>query len=313
MFGKILTAIDNSSLGQQVFNEALTLAKNCNAQLLLLHVLSDEEVGYPDVHNLSDHLDRWEASKQAGLRLLEAHQKTATAADIKAAIAQTPGTSGQTICDIARSWGADAIIVGHRGLSGFQELVRGSVSNYLVHHASCSVLTVLGQADPTWEQMLVAIDGSTISRHAFDQALSLAQATGATLNLLHVLSVEDKGSPSVLSLRDANFERQWEAFAQPSLEMLRSHQALAAAAGVEAVTHQKLGSNPGRVICDLAHGLKIDCIVVGRRGLSGLSEMLMGSVSNYVTHYAPCSVLTVQGVRVNPTASDTQLASTHSH
>ena len=313
MFGKILTAIDNSTLGLQVFNEALALAKICNANLLLLHVLSDEEIGYPDVHNLTDHLDRWETSKLNGLRLLEAHQKTAIDAGIKTGITQTPGTSGRTICEIAEGWQADVIIVGHRGLSGLKELVHGSVSNYLVHHAPCSVLTVLGSTEPTWNQILVAIDGSTISRNAFDQALALAQASTAHLHLLHVLSVEDKGSPSIFALRDPNFERQWEAFAKPSLEMLRSHQAIAHAAGVEATIHQKLGSNPGRVICDLAHGLDIDRIVVGRRGISGLNEMLMGSVSNYVTHYAPCSVLTVQGGRSGATTPDQELASTHSN
>jgi len=36
-------------------------------------------------------------------------------------------------------------------------------------------------------------------------------------------------------------------------------------------------------------------VVVGRRGHSGLSELFLGSVSNYVLHRAPCSVLTIQG------------------
>ncbi len=313
MFGKILTAINNSALGNQVFNRALTLARAFNAQLLLLHVLSDEEIGYPDVRNLADHLDRWEASKQTGLQVLEGHLRTAIAAGVKTTIAQTPGASGKTICETACNWQADVIVVGHRGLTGMQELVQGSVSNYLVHHAPCAVFTVSGQTELTCQQILVAIDGSAISRQAFDQALTLAQTLGAKLHLLHVLSVEDKGSPSIFALRDPNFERQWEAFAQPSLNMLRSHEAIAQAVGVETEIHQKLGSNPGRVICDLARELQFDLIVVGRRGLTGLSEMLMGSVSNYVIHYAPCSALIVQGGRSSSsTPSENQLA-THSN
>lgn len=313
MFGKILTAIDNSALGNQVFTQALALARAFNAQLLLLHVLSDEEVGYPDVHNLADHLDRWEASKQTGLQILESHLRTAIAAGVKTTIAQTPGASGKTICETARNWEAEVIVVGHRGLSGVQELVQGSVSNYLVHHAPCAVLTVAAQSTPTDQQILVAIDGSSIARQAFDQALTLAQTLGAKLHLLHVLSVEDKGSPSLFALRDPNFERQWEVFAQPSLDMLRSHQAIAQAVGVETEIHQKLGSNPGRVICDLARELQFDLIVVGRRGLTGLSEMLMGSVSNYVTHYAPCSVLTAQGGRSSTSTPAANQLATHSN
>jgi hypothetical protein len=34
---------------------------------------------------------------------------------------------------------------------------------------------------------------------------------------------------------------------------------------------------------------------MGRRGRTGISELLLGSVSNYVTHHATCSVLIVQG------------------
>jgi nucleotide-binding universal stress UspA family protein len=312
MIERILTAIDNSTLSDHVFAEALSLAKLSHAQLLLLHVLSDEEIGYPDVHNLAEHLGRWEEYKQRGLELLQLRRKTATEAGVTTSLTQTPGTSGRTICEVAREWGADVIVVGHRGRSGLGELLQGSVSNYLVHHSPCSVLTTLGQEKPAFQQILVAIDGSVESRQAFNVAMDLARISNADLHLLHVLSVEDKGSPSLFSLRDPDFERKWEVFAQPSMDLLRSHQAIADAAGIPTTLYQKLGSNPGRVICELAHSLPTDLIVVGRRGLSGLNELFMGSVSNYVTHYAPCSVLTVQGqVKSSPpVSSENRMAST---
>ncbi len=296
MFGRILTAIDNSELGGQVFSQALSLARATGGRLLLLHVLSDEEVGYPDVRDLSQHLSKWEQSKQAGLQRLRSLQTTAITAGIDADFVQTPGASGQTICHTARSWRADLVVVGHRGLSGLGELVRGSVSNYLMHHAPCSVLTVIGQAEPAIQKIVVAIDGSSSSQRAFESALALAKVTGATLQLIHVLSVEDPGSPSILSMGSPDFERRWQAFAQPSLDNLQSCRAIAQAAGVEAEIHQNLGSSTGRAICDFAQRSQSDLIIIGRRGLSGLSELLMGSVSNYVSHYASCSVLTVQGV-----------------
>jgi len=312
MFQKILVALDNSDMGEQIFREAVLLAKASDAHLLLLHVLSDDEIGYPDVHDLSEHLTRWEASKQRGLALLQSRQVEALRAGVKAEFHQIPGGSGRTICAIAKEWQADVILVGHRGLSGMQELIQGSVSNYLVHHAHCSVLTVLGQAEPALKQILVAVDGSKESRDAFDAALDLAKAAGAKLQLVNVISVEDEGSPSLFSLGDPDFERQWETFAKPSMELLRSHQAIARDAGVTADVHQKLCRNTGRAICDLAHTLQVDLIVVGRRGISGLSELLMGSVSNYVTHYATSAVLIVQGrtkAAAKPTApKDTHLA-----
>jgi nucleotide-binding universal stress UspA family protein len=300
---RILVALDNSIRGDQVFGEAITLARANGAHLMLLHVLSDEEIGYPDIHNLTDHLEKWEASRRLGLELLRSRQMVAIDAGISTESAQTPGTSGRTICDMARDWKADVIIVGHRGWSGLQELVQGSVSNYLVHYAPCSVLTVLERIKPTYQSLLVGIDGSNISRHIFYEALALAKAAGASLQLVNVLSVEDQGSPSILSFKKPDFERQWQSFAQSRLEMLRSHQAIATAAGVTTEIHQTLGSSPGRVICELAYSLQTDLIVVGRRGLTGLNELLMGSVSHYIIHHASCSVLTIQGqVKPNPTA-----------
>ena len=40
------------------------------------------------------------------------------------------------------SEGADLLVVGSRGLRGFEEIAKGSVSNYCVHHAQCPVLVV---------------------------------------------------------------------------------------------------------------------------------------------------------------------------
>ncbi|WP_235111848.1 universal stress protein [Acaryochloris sp. 'Moss Beach'] len=52
------------------------------------------------------------------------------------------GNPRQEICDFAKEWNADLILMGSRGHSGVKELVLGSISNYVVHHALCSVMVV---------------------------------------------------------------------------------------------------------------------------------------------------------------------------
>ncbi|AFZ43991.1 UspA domain-containing protein [Halothece sp. PCC 7418] len=63
--------------------------------------------------------------------------------------------------------------------------------------------------------------------------------------------------------------------------------------GVKADYEYAVG-DPGQLICQLAKEHGVDLIVVGRRGRRGMSEILLGSVSNYVVHHAPCHVLVVQ-------------------
>ncbi len=159
--------------------------------------------------------------------------------------------------------------------------------------------------DAMFHKILVAIDQSAMARQVFEKAVSLAQVASAELMLLHVLSHEEDGSPRMPVFSNLDYypgvmqsqtlelyQHQWRDYERAGLEMLRSHAQLAQEAGLSVEFTQNPGS-PSRVICELAGMWKADLIVVGRRGRSGLSELLMGSVSNYVLHHAPCSVLII--------------------
>jgi nucleotide-binding universal stress UspA family protein len=152
-----------------------------------------------------------------------------------------------------------------------------------------------------FSKIIVAIDQGDTCEPLFQKALTLAQATGAGLMLLSVLEPENDGSfatpayygyPLPLGV-DSNIwlELYQEAEAK-GLERLRSFTDQATAAGVPTEFTQNLGS-PGRVICTLAKTWEADLIVAGSHGRKGLSELFLGSVSNYVMHHAPCSVLVV--------------------
>lgn len=166
-----------------------------------------------------------------------------------------------------------------------------------------------------FHKILVAVDNSSQSPIVFDQALSLAKATSANLMLLHVLSSEEKGSPniSVIGLEyypvvTEIYQKQWSEYENRSLDLLKSYAKQASEAGVMAEFTQNIGS-PGRTICEFAHSWEADMIVIGRRGHSGLNELLLGSVSSYVMHHSPCSVLTVQAAaHVDSTTARSQSA-----
>ncbi len=162
-----------------------------------------------------------------------------------------------------------------------------------------------------FHKILVAIDKSEMSQQVFDKAVSLAKATDARLMLLHVSSPFDEyylkpgfasvecAYPNLYSGSVSRYMNEWEEYEREGLDWLRSLAQEAIAQGVKTEFTQNLG-DPGQMICALARTWHSDVIIMGRRGRTGLSELFLGSVSNYVLHHAPCAVLVVQhGVNVN--------------
>ncbi|HIK05246.1 MAG TPA: universal stress protein [Trichormus sp. M33_DOE_039] len=153
MLKNILVALDRSEMGQQVFEQALALAKATQGKLLLVHVLSPEEDGSPNIPMVSNYdyypglsgqslevyQKQWDRFKDEGVKMLQSFSAKANTADVPTEFTQVLGSPGRTICKLATTWNADLIMMGHRGLAGLKELFLGSVSNYVLHHAPCSV------------------------------------------------------------------------------------------------------------------------------------------------------------------------------
>ncbi len=153
-YQKILVAIDRSQQGELVFTRALEIAKENQAQLTIFHCLpidTQENPGlYSDLYGqnlgnyaraLQEHLDR---EKEQTRQWLTAYCDRAVRSGVRADWDWQFGNPGRRIQQIAKHWHPDLIVVGRRGRNGLKAMMMGSVSNYIVHHASCSVLVVQG-------------------------------------------------------------------------------------------------------------------------------------------------------------------------
>lgn len=159
-FKKILVAIDRSSMAATVFEHALDLAQQNQASLMIYHAPHREDWGdtwplvqtgigvYPavaeELYQLQE--ERLQQTIKQSQDWLQTFCHQAAERGIAAEIDCEIKSPGPRICELARSWGADLIVLGRRGRSGLAEIVLGSVSNYVVHHASCSVLVAQGKA-----------------------------------------------------------------------------------------------------------------------------------------------------------------------
>ncbi|NEO26944.1 MAG: universal stress protein, partial [Kamptonema sp. SIO4C4] len=134
-------------------------------------------------------------------------------------------------------------------------------------------------------------------------SLDLAKKEQSSLLLFHSLDWEFGGHFGVFNEIETDvdlsggFTESVQEHIQENLQnfktWLKPYYQKAADAGVQVEMQCQVGS-PGPLIRDLAKKWEADLIIMGRRGRSGLAEVLLGSVSNYVLHHVHCSVCVVQ-------------------
>lgn len=154
---KILVALDHSEMSDLVFEDVLTLATALKAKLILVHVISAEESisprmmptgsilgGYSEIASVSFERFReeWQAYVDRGIEMLKSRANQAAERGVEAEYQQLSGGTGIQICESAKTANADLIAIGRRGYSGVKEFIMGSVSNYVLHHAHCSVMII---------------------------------------------------------------------------------------------------------------------------------------------------------------------------
>jgi nucleotide-binding universal stress UspA family protein len=155
MFDKILVAInDDTESSHIIFDRALMLAKANSSALMLIHVLTTVDNSYypgstyhPSTDStLSSYSKELKKREQVGIEKLRFLAWKANAAGVLTEFTQNIGDPGKSICEVAKSWNANLIIIGKGSLNGLNELILDSTSNYVMYHAPCDVLTIQDSA-----------------------------------------------------------------------------------------------------------------------------------------------------------------------
>ncbi|HEX4563481.1 MAG TPA: universal stress protein [Solirubrobacteraceae bacterium] len=141
--------------------------------------------------------------------------------------------------------------------------------------------------------IVVGTDGSGTATQAVREAVDMAKATGATLELVSAYAPVSE-SRLRAERRDAPEDVQWAINPKQEVELSLSDAAeIARAAGVEVNTHAREG-DPADAILDVAEEMKAGLVIVGNKGMTGAKRFLLGSVPDKISHHAPCSVLIVR-------------------
>ena len=177
---------------------------------------------------------------------------------------------------IAESGHATLVVVGHRGTGGRSELHLSSVGAQVTADAGCPVIVVRGEGDPAGP-VLLGVNPEEPSRAAVEAGADEALSRKLPLRALYAWNAPDAetfeaGRVDAAARLDAALAG-----------LATSHPGLT----LEPVVTHSL--DPATDLVDASATAAL--VVVGRREISGLRRLLMGSVSRTLLHRAHCPVL----------------------
>jgi len=200
---------------------------------------------------------------------------------------------------LAASAGAELLVVGARGVGGFQRLLLGSVSEGCLHHAT-RPLAIIHTASPPEPaaageerqtsgpaRIVVGVDGSDSARRAMRWALEEARLRRATVDVVHAWHVPYTvhspfaGIPMAIEVVEKSARAVLDRVVDG--EDLRRQPA-----PVERIL---VCGGAASAVLDAAPGA--DLVVLGSRGLGGFKGLLLGSVTHHVAHHVRCPLVVI--------------------
>ena len=197
------------------------------------------------------------------------------------------------LVDQAQSFSADLVIVGSRGHGTIASLLLGSVSAEVVDHAPCPVLVA---RRPTLERVVFATDGSMTAAAAEDVLAGWPIFASVSIR---VVSVADIVRPWTTGIAPTMYKQALNAYAKDVAEAEAAHLAIAresvkrlAEAGRSADAEIRKGDAAAEIIA-VARESGANLVVVGSRGQTGLTGIVLGSVARNILLGSDASVLVI--------------------
>ena len=141
-FEKILTAIDFSESSDYAFEYALTLARQFQAELTVMHVINEpvDLRGFYVPHISFEQLEK--EIEEGAEKMMETFCQTKMGDFTRYTTVVVAGIPYEEILRKAEESGASLIVLGTHGRNGIDHLIFGSTAERVVRSAACPVLTI---------------------------------------------------------------------------------------------------------------------------------------------------------------------------
>jgi nucleotide-binding universal stress UspA family protein len=287
--GRIVVGIDGSQQSGDALEWAVARAR-----------LGGEQLELVNAYSLTPALDLYGyglTASQPADWLIEFSEQVLDAAgtrvrelapDLTCTLTSTMGQPAVMLA--AASEGADAVVVGRRGLGSAASVLLGSVSNRLTIQAKCP-LVVVGEGDlPTTGPIVVGVDGSEFGTNALRYAIGEAAVRKTSVRAVAAYDVLHYDAlvadPELVARMRAGVEA--EAVDSITRALDEAQGTSPAPANVE---HVPVEGRAADAI--LVHADDAQLIVVGTHGKGLVRRVLLGSVSRQILNDADRPVAVV--------------------
>jgi nucleotide-binding universal stress UspA family protein len=281
-YKKILVAYDGSQSGTNALLQSFRLATEEKSWITVATVVPT----YDGDINLIAVGDIHEALRRPGEEILSRANALAKEEGALIKTVLEEGESYDRLVDLAEAENCGVIIMGRRGTHSTEKSLIGNVTARVIGHSQRDVLVVPEGTTIGWKKILVATDGSRYSDLAANRAIDFAKSYGGSLTAVSVVDVPSEFYAEAPGVVD---------------KLIINAKGFAAAVKKKAETNDVAASTfvgegeAFEVITKLSRKEKIDVIIIGSHGRTGLKRLLMGSVTEKVIGHAPCPVLVVKG------------------
>jgi nucleotide-binding universal stress UspA family protein len=290
----VLVATDGSKYGQWALKWVAKLPFVEPPDVTALHVLDSAWLQLPFRTKLET--QRVEARAARALKKIT---KQLRLLKLTGAARKEQGAVAPTILKCAPKRNG-LLVAGSQGLDALDRFVLGSVSTNLIHHATCPVLVVKGEAVPL-RRIALATDGSKASAKALafvlakfqpDQTIRKGKRVPIHVSVIHVLARRPLAPIDIgTTIPWTKYRRLKEK--ETGRRLVEQSAQKLIEAGFTAEFLCRTG-NPAEQIMKVAFQQHTDLIVMGAQGLGALDRFLLGSVSTRVVQHANCAVLVVR-------------------
>lgn len=292
----ILCPFDGSEFSRRALDQAVALGSWYKAGITLLHVHAGEPLSAePARSEGSGPLDT--AGHKRLVAWLADVGEPARAAGVGVDARVVEGRPKVEILRMAKELPADLLVMGTHGRSGFDRLVLGSVTEKVLRHAPCPVLTVSERTvaprspgQPPFESIVCPIDFSPSSQRAIEYSLSLARESFGRLTFVHALEFAQEEDVTLARFDLGAYYAAMEQAAQEQLKNILPVGARDWCQPERVVTRGKAY----RAILETANHRAADLIVMGIHARNPVDLALFGSTTNHVVRAARCPVLVIR-------------------